>query len=60
MSLKFYQETMGMKLLRTSPNDSAGFTLYFLGYSGDTDDSTADKEGILEYVFCPWPLDNVG
>ena len=55
-SLSFYQEIMGMKLLRTSENASNGFNLYFLGYPDNLDMSedsangvnlTADKEGIL-------------
>ncbi|EAU33627.1 lactoylglutathione lyase [Aspergillus terreus NIH2624] len=31
-SLKFYQEVMGMTLLRTIENKDAAFNLYFLGY----------------------------
>ena len=31
-SLKFYQEVMGMKLLKTNEQKEAKFTLYFLGY----------------------------
>ena len=60
ISLKFYQEVMGMKLLRTSENASGGFNLYFLGYPGaqpSSDVSTtgvnphANKEGILELTW---------
>lgn len=58
-SLKFYQDIMGMTLLRTSPQKEAGFTLYFLGYPGeykipkeeDTPNGVnplAGKEGLLE------------
>ena len=59
-SLKFYQETMGMTLLRTSENASSGFNLYFLGYPGEAGGSkdsanevnpTAEKEGILELTW---------
>lgn len=54
-SLKFYQEVMGMSLLREGGNPSAGFTLYFLGYPGKqglpTDGKTADREGILELTW---------
>ncbi|KAK7204059.1 glyoxalase [Myxozyma melibiosi] len=34
-SLKFYQEVLGMKLLRTAEHEAAKFTLYFLGYNND-------------------------
>ena len=59
-SLEFYQETMGMKLLRTSENTSNGFNLYFLGYPTDAEvpkesangvSSIADREGILELTW---------
>lgn len=46
---------MGMKLMRTSENKDAGFTLYFLGYGPDAPESSAngvnpvaDREGLLE------------
>ncbi|KAK5452914.1 Lactoylglutathione lyase [Exophiala xenobiotica] len=61
-SLKFYQEVMGMSLLRTSEQKEAGFTLYFLGYPGDfaipkPEDTPngvnplAGKEGLLELTW---------
>jgi len=57
-SLKFYQEVMGMTLLRTSENKDAGFNLYFLGYgsppSGETANGvnpTAKREGLLELTW---------
>ncbi|GAB7363398.1 hypothetical protein MBLNU230_g3675t1 [Neophaeotheca triangularis] len=51
-SLKFYQETMGMTLIRTSENPSAGFNLYFLRYGPKpSDGSTAPFEGILELTY---------
>ncbi|KAL9128518.1 MAG: hypothetical protein Q9217_002814 [Psora testacea] len=59
-SLKFYQEIMGLILLRTSENASNGFNLYFLGYPGaagvsqvsaDGVNPVADKEGILELTW---------
>lgn len=59
-SLSFYQDICGMKLLRTSEQKEAGFTLYFLGYPGDynIDKNTANgvnplagKEGILELTW---------
>lgn len=59
VSLKFYQEIMGMKLYRTSENASANFNLYFLGYGSmpSSDSSvngvnpTAEREGILELTW---------
>ena len=58
-SLKFYQEVMGMLLVRTSENKDASFNLYFLGYSGGKGaatsasgtESTADREGLLELTW---------
>ncbi|KAJ9133030.1 Lactoylglutathione lyase [Pleurostoma richardsiae] len=55
-SLKFYQEVMGMTLLREGGNPSAGFTLYFLGYPGtkglpEGGAGTADREGLLELTW---------
>jgi lactoylglutathione lyase len=59
-SLKFYQDVMGMTLMRTSENKDANFNLYFLGYPGDkgvpTSSSngvnpTADREGLLELTW---------
>ena len=54
-SLKFYQDVMGMKLLRTNEQKEAKFTLYFLGYHDppnerDTANGVnplADKEGVF-------------
>lgn len=61
-SLSFYQDIMGMTLLRTSEQKEAGFTLYFLGYPGDyqipkAEDTPngvnplAGKEGLLELTW---------
>ncbi|KAM3079438.1 Lactoylglutathione lyase [Clarireedia jacksonii] len=59
-SLKFYQEVMGMTLMRTSENPGANFNLYFLGYPGDKGVPTestngvnpiADREGLLELTW---------
>lgn len=54
-SLKFYQDVMGMSLMREGGNPSAGFTLYFLGYPGKqglpTEGKTADREGLLELTW---------
>lgn len=63
VSLKFYQEVMGMSLLRTSEHESAGFNLYFLGYGkGVPEDDgggvgkkgvnpLAEHEGLLELTW---------
>jgi len=57
-SLKFYQEVMGMKLLRTWENKDGGFNLYFLGYPGsnpsvkeDAKNPVAEWEGLLELTW---------
>ncbi|KAI9826547.1 MAG: Lactoylglutathione lyase [Thelocarpon impressellum] len=52
-SLKFYDEVMGMKLVRTLENPDNSFNLYFLGYPGsdDSSDSTAHWEGLLELTW---------
>ncbi|KAF3909422.1 hypothetical protein AA313_de0201978 [Arthrobotrys entomopaga] len=54
-SLKFYQETMGMTLLRTSVNEGAKFNLYFLGYKREgeveNESETSDREGLLELTY---------
>ena len=61
-SLSFYQDVMGMKLIRTSENKDANFTLYFLGYPGayptpkpeETPNGvnpSAFREGLLELTW---------
>lgn len=55
-SLKFYQDVMGMSLMRTAGKPEAGFTLYFLGYPGKQglpgkDGVTYDREGLLELTW---------
>lgn len=53
------QQNIGMTLMRTSENSSAGFNLYFLGYGSKPSDSsstsgvnpTAYKEGLLELTW---------
>ena len=51
-SLKFYQDVLGMKLLRRHESAAAGFNLYFLGYGADADGKgTADREGLLELTW---------
>ncbi|KAI7325852.1 lactoylglutathione lyase-like protein [Hortaea werneckii] len=51
-SLKFYQDVLGMKLMRTAENPSAEFNLYFLGYGeAPAEGKTAGKEGLLELTW---------
>lgn len=61
-SVKFYQDVMGMTLMRTSENKNSGFNLYFLGYPGDFGvpkegessngvNPVAGKEGLLELTW---------
>ena len=59
-SLTFYQEVMGMKLVRTSEMSSAGFNLYFLGYPKelgsleerqDGVNPLSSREGLLELTW---------
>ncbi len=55
-SLQFYQDVFNLSLLRESPNNAAGFTLYLLGYPGSQGvpgegGSTSDREGILELTW---------
>lgn len=57
-SLKFYQEVMGMTLMRTSDSSANGFHLYFLGYPGNYQriekegvNPLAGKEGLLELTW---------
>jgi lactoylglutathione lyase len=52
-SLKFYQDVLGMSLMRTHEASAAGFNLYFLGYPGSkgVSDKTADREGLLELTW---------
>ena len=54
-SLKFYQDVLGMTLVRTRENPSAGFNLYFLGYTGGRlvvpESETPGLEGLLELTW---------
>ncbi|KAM3460423.1 hypothetical protein MY5147_006556 [Beauveria neobassiana] len=54
-SLKFYQEILGMSLIRKHEAEAAGFNLYFLAYPADqglpTDDKTSHREGLLELTW---------
>jgi lactoylglutathione lyase len=49
-SLTFYQDVMGMKLIRTVEAKQASFNLYFLGYD-EPQDKTGHKEGLLELTW---------
>lgn len=58
VSLKFYQEIMGMELVRTSENEASGFNLYFLAYSKSNPPAktgarnpVAEWEGVLELTW---------
>ncbi len=48
-SLQFYQDVMGMKLVRTVEMKPAKFNLYFLGYETSGDQHHA--EGLLELTW---------
>jgi lactoylglutathione lyase len=58
-SLKFYQEVMGMAILRTSESKEASFTNFFLGYprsrgvptTSDATNPCAVREGLLELTW---------
>ncbi|KKY27241.1 putative lactoylglutathione lyase [Phaeomoniella chlamydospora] len=60
VSLKWYEETLGMSLLRTVERDD--LTLYFVGYpgakgnptqgpAGDTSNYLSDREGLVELIW---------
>ncbi|MBS6027160.1 MAG: lactoylglutathione lyase [Haemophilus pittmaniae] len=44
-SIKFYQEVLGMRLLRTSENPEYQYSLAFLGYNDE------DKASVLELTY---------
>jgi lactoylglutathione lyase len=48
-SLDFYQDIMGMKLVRTLEMGAAKFNLYFLAYGEG--EFQADREGVLELTW---------
>ena len=50
-SLQFYQETMGMTLIRTNENPDNKFNLYFLGYPEGSPATQAHREGLLELTW---------
>jgi len=57
-SLKFYQEVLGMTLVRTVENKDAAFNLYFLGYpkanptvQEAAQNPVAEWEGLLELTW---------
>jgi lactoylglutathione lyase len=49
-SLKFYQDVMGMKLVRTVEATLASFNLYFLGYE-TSEETVPHREGLLELTW---------
>lgn len=59
VSIKFYEDVMGMTLKRTAENEAAKFNLYFLGYGPKPSDDesangvnpNASKEGLLELTW---------
>jgi lactoylglutathione lyase len=54
-SLKFYQDTLGMSLVRQHEAAAAGFNLYFLAYPASqglpTENTTSQREGLLELTW---------
>ena len=50
-SLAFYQDIMGMKLLRKLEMAAAKFNLYFLGYGSEDNSTTQGLEGLLELTW---------
>ena len=56
-SLKFYEQVLGMTLLRTAEFAPAKFTLYFLGYNSDPNfvrnsgEGVSDREAIIELTW---------
>ena len=58
VSIKFYEDVFGMKLMRTSENKDAGFTLYFLAYGEHPGEASSNgvnpgafREGFLELTW---------
>lgn len=56
-SLKFYQEILGMELIRTSEHPGAKFTLYFLAFPNSTEKDSSAREGLLELTH-NWGTEN--
>jgi len=50
-SLEFYQEVLGMTLIRTVEKKDSKINLYFLGYKGVPSTSANDREGLLELAW---------
>ncbi|MDA0915547.1 MAG: lactoylglutathione lyase [Proteobacteria bacterium] len=50
-SLPFYQNALGMTLVKEIPFPEMEFTLYFLGYVRTTDELPRDDAGRLNYAF---------
>ncbi|MDO5055470.1 MAG: lactoylglutathione lyase [Pasteurella oralis] len=52
LSIKFYQDVLGMRLLRTSENEEYKYTLAFLGYDDESKASVLELTynwGVTEY-----------
>lgn len=47
-TLAFYQNILGMKLIKSSVHENAKFTLYFLGYGVSAGENSCSTEGLLE------------
>jgi lactoylglutathione lyase len=54
-SIKFYEEVLGMKLMRTAEAKAAGFTNFFLGYPGKDgmpkENEMVHRQGLLELTW---------
>lgn len=58
VSMKFYDDIFGMKLMRTAENKDAGFTLYFMAYGQHPGEASSNgvnpgafREGFLELTW---------
>lgn len=56
-SLEFYQNVLGMKILRKTDHENAKFTLYFLGYEVPSGHNSSSAEGVLELTH-NWGTEN--
>ncbi|QLL31059.1 hypothetical protein HG536_0A08760 [Torulaspora globosa] len=56
-SLEFYQNVLGMKLVRKSEHENAKFTLYFLAYGVPSGQNSSSIEGVLELTH-NWGTEN--
>ncbi|QLQ81337.1 hypothetical protein HG537_0F00980 [Torulaspora globosa] len=56
-SVEFYQNVLGMKLVRRSDHENAKFTLYFLAYGVPSGQNSWSTEGVLELTH-NWGTEN--